>query len=271
LPKLKDQIANLYQFPTKQETEDKKIYVRNNLNCKIYYLYLIFLDFNQYSNNIIKLKLVQKRRNKKMKCSNERMGLSNLTCFFTEMVDPIWNLTSTLSYPYESDSSNEYINGKRGEYNNAGYAVELTLTSPIDFYAQIDDLIKNKWVDEDTVSVLLINNFYFLNHDLFILVRILYENLSHAMEPVVNFGLLDITPLPDNNDLIVSIVFSIFCLVMKLINLIKPEEVRKASNYPRRYPRTFSEKFVEFWKKLHFHIESTFRFPEYFEWLSKIF
>jgi hypothetical protein len=90
------------------------------------------------------------------------------------------------------------------------------------------------------------------------------------MEPVVNYGLLDITPLPDNNDLIISIVFSILCLIMKLINLVKTEEARKQYQYVRRYPRTFSEKFIEFWKKLHFYFKSTYRFPEYFEWLSKI-
>lgn len=165
------------------------------------------------------MRLSQKRRQVKS-CGETRIGnitLNNKKCGFYE--ENIWNFTKGNSiYKYIDYEKNNGIKGTFMNYNQSGFQKIISLENPEKFYKDMDKLISENWVDEDTISVLLSYNSYSINNDLFLFFRIIWENQGFYFKRYPSFGLIDNNPI---NEVyyIISISLSIILILYKIFEL----------------------------------------------------
>lgn len=224
--------------------------------------------FNQATKRIYKTRLIQTRKSDTTVCQNKRLVQFKQFCNYDELKTN-WTLNKVV-YPYNVDTSSKLIQGIYNQYDNSGFYADLSTASPSDFYTQIDDLIANKWVDANTLSVSVVTNYYNINIDLFMIVRILYENSGTRMNPTVDFGLIDMTPVLDTA-LIASIILSFICIGLMMATLKKPAIRRPVDYLDRRRTKSACQKLCGFCGKTYQFISDNYRKPDFFETISKKF
>ena len=115
---------------------------------------------------------------------------------------------------------------------------------------------------------MMVINFYNINFDMFLTMRILFENMQDYFIGFIDFSMIDITPKTDPY-LIVAIIFSFFCVICLLYSLTNNE--KKNEEIENKGP----QKDLEFSKKLELIfcficniMQKHFRCPNFFEAIS---
>jgi hypothetical protein len=178
-------------------------------------------------------------------------------------------LNGNTTYEYQDDPFNELIIGQKKSYDNSGYGVDIPLSIPKDFFKVINKLIENKWVDEKTKSVMLTMNFYNPTHDLFLTMRILYENvMPNIVFTGDDYGITDLTPF-FNYYLIFSIVSSVVTILLMILSLKSQDHKTKKNNRIKiRPPPPIFKKIKKLFKKIWFYFKNNYRKPDFFESIS---
>lgn len=228
------------------------------------------LGFNRYNKNLNYIRLIQ-RRSTDRSCINNRFPGGSLdkikNCTGVNELKDNWTI-GNVTYTYVSNKEGKQIKGTFDTYDNSGFYVDLPIANPPNFYKMIDSLENVGWIDDQTFSVLLVINFYNINIDLFIILRILYEDSGNSLNSTPDFGLIDITPVSDPF-LIISIIFSIFCLISMVIALKKKNV--KNNNEDRIFVKKgfwmkVGSVFTDSWE----YMNKNYRAPNFFESISKI-
>ena len=124
------------------------------------------------------MRFIQKRRLFK-KCENSRIGnvfLKDKICgFYGENTSNFTRGNFTYNY-YTSVLKQNSIKGTFMNYDQSGFYHKISVDNPQEFYRDMDKLINERWVDEDTLSLLVNYNTYSINNDLFLFFRIVWEN-----------------------------------------------------------------------------------------------
>jgi hypothetical protein len=121
------------------------------------------------------------------------------------------------------------IRGYYREYDNSGIAVNLKLDYS-DFYTQINSLINNDWVNENTYYVISIINFYSKNLNKLIIFKNTYELINNNF---IYNNEIKISDLESTTDIwfVLAIIFSVFCIIFEFIQLHSQwGRLRKKSN-----------------------------------------
>jgi hypothetical protein len=163
-------------------------------------------------------------------------------------------------YEYNDRTGSKKILGSKLYYDNSGYYEDFNLNIHINFYDNADKLKKIKWIDEETLSLITVINFYNINHDLLLIMRILHERIESDFVPRSDHLLVDITPKLDIA-LIFSIIFSFLNLLALFLVLKKKEE---NNNYKRETTD------IPIHKKIKLFFESNFKRPDAFEVICKL-
>ncbi len=111
-------------------------------------------------------------------------------------------------------------------------------------------------------------NFYNINLDLFLSVRIIFEkNLANIVLTDIDFGVMDLTPY-FNIYFIFSALFSVVCFLLLFWNLKKNKSSDK--NTRKKKIKSAWETFKEF-IIYHFYtyFKENYRKPNFFEYFSK--
>jgi len=127
-------------------------------------------------------------------------------------------------------------------------------------------LIKGNWVNNMTKSLMVTINFYNVNFDLYLIFRVLYENMGDYFMGYIDYGLVDITSRTDVY-IIVAIVFSLLCLFCMTFSLLKdkkPEENVKLLNKEL----TTTEKLKAAIMFVPDLVGKNFRCPNFFETIT---
>lgn len=165
------------------------------------------------------MRIIQKRRFNK-KCENERIGnltIKDKNCGYYEENRSNFTRGNT-TYDYNSAAKKNYIKGTFMSFDESGFYKIISFDNPEKFYLDIDKLINEKWVDEDTLSLLVNYNIYSINHDMFLFFRILWENQGFYFKRYPDFGLIDINPTGDIYSTI-SIVISFIVIGYRVYEL----------------------------------------------------
>jgi hypothetical protein len=126
-------------------------------------------------------------------------------------------------------------------------------------------LIKNKWVDIWTRSIIINLPFYSINYDEFVIMRFLLESFDGSIKITFDFSILDLTPV-SNPYMYVAVSLSIILLIFYILALRTDE---KLINYRVKKSTKISKILCcccNFGKYIYYH----FRSPNMFEILSKI-
>jgi len=221
------------------------------------------------------MRFIQKRRVFK-DCLIDRMAnlsLSGKKCGYYE--EDTSNFTKgRFSYNYTIGDSRMKIKGTFMEYDQSGYEKIISLSTPQEFYRDMDTLIENKWVDEDTLSLMVNYNIYSLNNDLFFFFRVLWENQGFYYKRFPAFGLINITGTDDIYAKI-SVFISFIIIGYKIYELKessnesltkkKKESVKKVAS-KNNYEVSFKERCYNFGFIRIFR--ENFRSPNFIELLS---
>lgn len=172
------------------------------------------------------LRLIQ-TRTKPGACVHSRFP--NLTkCISYDNIDKsdfviINNTTNTnFTYKYQKNSKRT-IQGIYNDYDGSGHFADVPVKPESLFNHAIQDMKSIKWVDENTLSLITEFNFYNINLDLVLTVRLLYENIDSFFQLItIDYGLVDITPIFDIY-LVWAIIFSIAYLLYYLVTLKSPK------------------------------------------------
>ncbi len=119
----------------------------------------------------------------------------------------------------------------------------------------------------------MVINFYNINFDLFLTMRVLYENMQDYFIGFIDFSMIDITPKTDPY-LVVSIVFSFFCVFCLLYSLTVTTEKKNESEMENRGIQKnieFSERLKQVFCFICNVMEKHFRCPNFFEAISNIY
>ncbi len=164
------------------------------------------------------MRFIQKRRLNK-KCENSKIGNISLNCGYYEENKSNFT-TGNTTYNYTLAAKQNGIKGTFMEYDQSGFYKVISIENPEEFYHDIDKLINERWVDEDTISLLVNYNNYSINNDLFLIFRIVWENQGFYFKRYPGFGFIDITPIGEFYS-IISLVISFILLGYKLYELKK--------------------------------------------------
>ena len=104
-------------------------------------------------------------------------------------------------------------------YDNSGYSIDIE-TSYEYFNETMDYLQKVSWVDSLTNSLMLNMMFYNVNLDVFVIVRVFFENLGAYFKPNVDYGLIDVE-FNDDASTYICIVFSVLNIAFIFLSLKK--------------------------------------------------
>ena len=160
-------------------------------------------------------------------------------------------------YKYDYRSGSKKILGSKLYYDNSGYYEDFNTNIPYNFYENVDKLRRINWIDDKTISLITLINFYNINHDLVLIMRVLHEKIESDFVPKSDYMLVDITPRFDLA-LVFSIIFSFFNLVALFLVLKKKVDNNKIK-------RNKTE--ISFFKKITLFLETNFKRPDIFETL----
>jgi hypothetical protein len=139
-----------------------------------------------------------------------------------------------------------------------------------DYYLTMNQLISQKWVDSKTRSIILTINFYNPTHDLFLTIRVLYENINPNIKYVnIDYGITDLTPL-FNFYLILSIASGGIVILLMMLNLkLTSNKIKKVKKISIKKQLPFMERIKKFCKNIWQYFENNYRKPDFFEAVSK--
>jgi hypothetical protein len=144
------------------------------------------------------------------------------------------------------------------------------MQQPIEFYNNLNELKKLNWIDNRTMSVLIVMNFYSPSTDFMITARILYENFDYVMKLTnQDYAVVKITE-DDNWEILISLIFSLISLLCFFLNLRQKLETKQKNRIKISRNVGFWDGLIRGFKKITSFILKNFRRPTYFEWLSKI-
>lgn len=188
-------------------------------------------------------------------------------CPLTLKTDPY--VINNLTYLYTMDQYTDYIYSNTTTYDNSGYIYDISIANPKTFYDFQTDLIKSKWVNEYTSSVIYMFNLYNVNHDLCVTVRLLYENNYGIIKfSKFDMGILDITPY-NNVYLSLAIFVSLIQIFFMFAKLKKEKQIQRHSRVEMQddyITQTFNRI-----KKFVYYFKQNFRLPDIYEIISKYF
>jgi hypothetical protein len=156
------------------------------------------------------------------------------------------------------------IRGAWDIYDNSGFIAELRISSPNQFYEDINPLISSKWIDEYTISVIANINFYNINNGQFFNMRILYENMYNFYSTSLHFNLLNINPKPDPY-IYTTILFSLFLLCFTFFALKEKPKIIIIKNKKKV---NAAMQMLGVFMKIFNYILDNFRKPDFFELVS---
>jgi hypothetical protein len=164
-------------------------------------------------------RLVTKRQKKSCVGKSFRDIYKDKNCNFIYTNSP-WDVTDV---QYMQDEYPIYIQGLYDLYDNSGYYIDLKLSDSNIFHRLIDKLKAENFEDQMTVTMQLSVNMYYTNLDLVIMYRLILEYNDGYIRVVSDYGLVDLTPLPDNY-LYATIVLS-FPVIGYFIYSLKNKDV----------------------------------------------
>jgi len=168
-------------------------------------------------------------------------------------------------------------------YDNSGYSIDIE-TSYEYFNETMDYLQKVSWVDSLTNSLMLNMMFYNVNLDVFVIVRVFFENLGAYFKPNVDYGLIDVE-FNDDASTYICIVFSVLNIAFIFLSLKKSSReknlIKKQLNTKMQAKitsiledgdgKTSTLKQIKiFFVKTHYELKKTFKKPNFFQALCKI-
>jgi hypothetical protein len=101
------------------------------------------------------------------------------------------------------------------EYDNSGFNIDLNLVNFKLFYEALDDIKVANWIDNNTVALITLINFYNIHHNLLLNVRVLHEKIENYFFPIVDYNLIEMNINVDGY-LIAALILSILTLLSML-------------------------------------------------------
>lgn len=234
--------------------------------------------FQTSNHNMGFIKLVQTRYNS-TSCNFNRFTYNSSDTYCLDPSNMDKNPFMNYTYNQDNSTSKNLLEGIYQDYDNSGYNITIQLNTITSFYNIMNNLIavrllikKINWVDYKTKSFMMIMNFYNVNFDLFMTVRVLFENMQDYFIGYVDFGLTDITPTSDIY-YILSIVFSFFNVVSLINSLITKNEKKLESDKDNskliQKELDLSHKMQAVFCFVCNFMRKNFRCPNFFEAISK--
>jgi hypothetical protein len=212
--------------------------------------------FNKFNKNFNFVRLIQIRTTPTKDC-DDYVKLANNTCLKT--LHTTTYTKGSYSWEFVPNIDGRKIIGTLMDYDNSGFPVDFNVFNMKTFYTTLDDLKGSGFIDENTLAIITLVNFYNINHDLLLNVRVVHERVNNFFFPIVNYNIIDMDPTFDNY-LIASIILSILTLLSMLNEWKKhiPDPVSK-----KDVEATGLNSLIRFYNR-------NFRKPNFFEIISKI-
>ena len=225
--------------------------------------------FNQLNKDGNYIRLIQQRV-VVGDCYNERFpkgSLNSFNCTNNFMLATSTWKNGNSTYLYQTSSTSKRLPGTYYDYDESGYFFNLQVGSVGAFYQEMDQLITSNWVDQYTVSVMIVVNFYNISIDLFLILRILYENINFNFAlSNTDYAIIDLTPILDVR-LIMSIITAMLCLLL-MVKMLKLKNVKVRKKRKTNKKLTGWEKFKEKFSELKVYCNDNYRSPDLFEYIT---
>jgi hypothetical protein len=163
------------------------------------------------------------------------------------------------SWVYNNSTNSKIIRGSTNDFDDSGYYEDFNLNSHTSFYQSWTKLNQSNFIDQNTIGVITVINYYNINHDLIVTLNVLHELIEGNFRPTVSVNLFDLTPLND--------VYLYFSIILSLINLFSLFTVLKKKSNDKIYTRKDQGKPAL--QKFKEYMETHFRQPDIFETVSK--
>lgn len=184
------------------------------------------------------------------------MEINNAACERTPMTSKYTK--DKFSWEYSHMKGSRIISGNKYDFDYSGYYEDFNLNSHTSFYQSWTKLKDNNWIDNDTIGLITVLNYYNINHDLVITLSILHELIEGKFQAKATVSLFDLTFLSDLN--------LYFSLILSLVNLFSLFTVLKKRTFAKVYSRKDQGKPT--YEKIKEYIQSHFRKPDIFETVS---
>jgi hypothetical protein len=164
------------------------------------------------------------------------------------------------TWEYSQMKGSKIISGNIYDFDYSGYYEDFNLNSHTSFYQSWTKLKENNWIDDDTIGLITILNYYNINHDLVITLSVLHELVEGKFEAKASVSLFDLTFLTDLN--------LYFSIILSFVNLFSLFTVLKKRAFNKVYSGKNQGKPL--YDKIKEYIQSHFRKPDIFEIVSKL-
>lgn len=199
----------------------------NNLDFKQEYN-----NFNKFNINLGFIRLVQTRdinstncnfgwfkigNNTKITCNKNDIKNLNYSNYIQNVVTYDYQKTKGTSSPYKGIFNNYYY--------DEGFYFDISLT-PQMFDANFETLIKMKWIDEHSKSIIFNFTFYNINMSIFFLVKLIFENNGDYYQGKSIYNIINIS--------LNQGATTIFCIIFSVINIICMIILLKKSKFEKK-------------------------------------
>lgn len=203
------------------------------------------------------------------RCTSTRINFSsNRTCPSLQTSQNETIKINDRTYKYTNANFTDNIEGYYQTYDDSGYYFDVDITTPLNFYNDMNALINNGWINDSTKSILLLMNSYNRNYDSVVTYKRLGERIGNFFQTIEKFNVININPTI-NIYTIIALVFSILSIVFMVLILNSKSKKKDNKLERNRFNIPFKEKMKKFFIGLKNFFVDNFRSPNFFEIISK--